>query len=156
MHILSSRERPRVCTVESKFWLENVQKTSSRRTQCTVKFQVKHKSRLQKYKERNKWWPYFSPVRGFWWYPVQNFLWQYLSSSIAPSSIHRFMYEDTKEAHGELCHAVAPPRRIISISSLETLVRGGWVEAEPPESKEAPFAPPWGLQYWDIATSFAC
>lgn len=52
------------------------------------------------------------------------------------------MYEDTKEAHGELCHAVAPPRRIISISSLETLVRGGWVEAEPPESKEAPFAPP--------------
>jgi len=186
MHILSSRERPRVCTVESKFWLENVQKTSSRRTQCTVKFQVKHKSRLQKYKERNKSWPYFSPVRGFWWYPVQNFLWQYLSSSchhniraklsafhvetsnsltmsisliwnvwwsppgsgkahimpkkfrllvlqnfncdiyqnswvnptkwklhwaftIAPSSIHRFMYEDTKEAHGELCHAVAPP-----------------------------------------------
>jgi hypothetical protein len=81
MHILSSRERPRVCTVESKFWLENVQKTSSRRTQCTVKFHVKHKSRLQKYKERNKSWPYFSPVRGFWWYPVQNFLWQYLSSS---------------------------------------------------------------------------
>jgi hypothetical protein len=32
--------------------------------------------------------------------------------------------------------------RIISISSLETLVRGGWVEAEPPETKEAPFAPP--------------
>jgi hypothetical protein len=28
---------------------------------------------------------------------------------IALSSIHRFIYKDTKEAYGELCHVVAPP-----------------------------------------------